>query len=54
MNKAIESNTESGRGRKGADHHVTHRLQKVLKHRHERRKVRACLRLGDWADDAWR
>jgi hypothetical protein len=52
MNKSIVAFTESVHNGKTDASHVAHRPQKVQRHRHERRKMRESLRLGDWLQDA--
>lgn len=52
MTKTLEFITEAIRNPKTSLGKVIERPKKAEKHRHERRKVREYLKLGDWGEES--
>lgn len=52
MIKTLDLITEMVRNPKSSIHKITDRPRKAEKHRHERRKVREYLKLGDWGEES--
>ena len=51
MTKTLDALTEVIRDPKPAFRQIDDRPQKAKKHRYERRKIRECLRVGDWVQE---
>lgn len=51
MTKALDVLTDAVHGTKPQFRQVDARPEKPKKHRYERRKIRECLRNGDWSEE---
>ena len=52
MIKTLDLITEAVRNPRNSIRKITDRSKKAEKHRYERRKVKECLKIGDWGDQA--
>ena len=52
MIKTLEMLTDAIRNPKTTLRKITDQPKKAEKHRYERRKVKECLRLGDWGEES--
>ncbi len=51
MIKTLDLITEAVRNPKNTFRKLADRPKKAEKHRYERRKIRECLKLGDWGEE---